>query len=206
MKNRNVRDVARRIVLLVLATLACGATGCQASTPSALRTDREFPATQLTGLSVPQPFAPVEAIVTPPLGWRTEPLKSSPRHNHQVWISPSGNTAYGVIRFKLPMPIGPEMFLHLGFLPQMKKTEGEAHLVSSQRDPSLPGLRFVADGGLYRLRTNLITRGSKGWAVYAGTLRAKDIVPDELVLAELAREHTALEPAALGSAARTPRR
>jgi hypothetical protein len=36
----------------------------------------------------------------------------------------------------------------------------------------------------------MITRGWKGWAIYAGTLRSKEIVPDELALAELAREHT----------------
>ena len=126
------------------------------------------------------------------MGWRAEPLKASDRHNHQVWISPSGNTAYGVIRFKLPLPVGPETVLRYGFLPEMRKTEGEATLISSRRDPDLPGLRFVADGGKYRLRTNLLTRGWKGWAVYAGTLRERPVDADELALAEVAREQTTI--------------
>jgi hypothetical protein len=155
--------------------------------------DRLNPAAEpliFPGLGVPQPLEPVEAVVVPPAGWRAEPLKSSEKHNHQVWISPSGNTAYGVIRFKLPLPVGPDLVLRHGFLPEMRKTEGEAKLLSSERDRDLPGIRFVAQGGLYLLRTNMITRGWKGWAIYAGTLRSKEIVPDELALAELAREHT----------------
>jgi hypothetical protein len=142
------------------------------------------------GLSPPAENRDVQAVVVPPAGWRADPLKASEKHNHQVWISPSGNTAYGVIRFKLPLPVGPETVLRYGFLPEMRRTEGEARLLSSKRDPDLPGLRFIADGGKYRLRTNLLTRGWTGWAVYAGTLRAQEIVPDELALAEIARDNT----------------
>ena len=134
----------------------------------------------------------VEALVVPPVGWVAQPLKHSSKHDHQIWLSPSGSTAYGVIRFKLPLPLGPESVLKLGFLPEMKRTEGEATLLSSERDPSLPGLRFVAEGGVHIVRTNLITRGFKGWAVYAGTMRDKPEVPDELAIAELAREQTAV--------------
>jgi hypothetical protein len=154
------------------------------------RLDPETPAPIFDALSTPEPFPPVEAVVAPPVGWRPDPLKASDKHNHQVWISPSGNTAYGIIRFKLPWPVGPELALRHGFLPEMKRTEGEARLLSSERDPELPGVRFVAEGGLYRLHTNLITRGWRGWAVYAGTLRSAEIAEDELALAELAREHT----------------
>jgi hypothetical protein len=35
-----------------------------------------------------------------------------------------------------------------------------------------------------------MTRGWKGWAVYAGTLREHEVVPAELELAEVAREQT----------------
>ena len=146
----------------------------------------------LGALTPAEPNATVEAVVTPPAGWRAEPLKSSARHKHQVWLSPSGNTAYGVIRFKMPLPAGADAALRFGVLPEMRRTEGEARLISSDRDPSLPGLRFVAEGGKYRLRSNLITRGWRGWVIYAGTLRASEIVTDELALAELAREHTAV--------------
>jgi hypothetical protein len=74
----------------------------------------------------------------------------------------------------------------------MQRTEGEATLLSSERDPALPGIRFVAEGGKHLVRTNLITRGWKGWAIYAGTLRGQPVVPDELAIAEVAREQTSV--------------
>jgi hypothetical protein len=184
-------------IALIGALISVG--GCQSNAARVAQVKAELPADQFNpatdtlifpGLSEPEPMDAVDAVVVPPAGWRAEPLKSSEKHNHQVWISPSGNTAYGVIRFKLPLPVGPDMVLRRGFLPEMKRTQGEAKLISSERDRTLPGLRFVADGGLYRLRANLITRGWNGWAIYAGTVREREIVPDELALAELAREHT----------------
>ena len=185
--------------LTVAAASVVTGTGCQAQRPRPVQASLEMPQDQLAprpeepvfgGLTTPEPLQSVEAVVAPPVGWKPDPLKASDRHNHQVWISPSGNTAYGVIRFKMPLPVGAELALRHGFLPEMKRSEGEARLLSSERDPSLPGVRFVAEGGLYRLRTNMITRGWRGWAVYAGTIRKAEIVPDELALAELAREHT----------------
>jgi hypothetical protein len=108
---------------------------------------------------------------------------------HQVWLAPSGNTAYGIIRFTLPIPIGTDLALW-GFLREMKRTQGEASLVSKQWDQNLDGLRFVADGGIYRVRVNLFVDGWRGWAVYAGTRRDHEIVENELEVAEQAREHT----------------
>ena len=188
---RAVNLLTKQVVLLATALAM---SGCQ-SNPRPRQASAYIPqddAPAFPGLAQPEPLSAVEAVVSPPLGWRAEPLKTSDRHNHQIWISPSGNTAYGVVRFKLPLPVGPDMVLRHGFLPEMRRTEGEARLLSSQRDPDLPGLRFVAEGGKYRLRTNLMTRGWKGWAVYAGTLRAHEVVPDELALAEVAREHTSV--------------
>ena len=131
----------------------------------------------------------VQATVSPPLGWRADPLKLSSDHAHQVWISPSGRTAFGVIRFSLPLPVGHEWAL-VGFMQNMKKSEGEGVLVSKQWDDTLPGIRFVADGGRYRVRTNLQVRGRSGWATYAGTLLAEPINDTELATAERAREAT----------------
>jgi hypothetical protein len=118
-----------------------------------------------------------------------QPLKETKNHSHQLWLSPTGNTAYGVIRFSLPLPVGPDTVLYF-FLREMRASEGEARLISKRRDPQLKGLGFVAEGGLYVVRTNLTTRGLRGWAVYAGTLRARPVLPNELSLAELAREET----------------
>ncbi len=147
------------------------------------------PDAPLTGLSSPLPVETVEAIATPPLGWKPEPLKKSSNHTHQVWISPSGNTAYGVIHAHMPLPVGPDLALS-GFLSNMRRTEGEGVLISKEHDPKLPGIRFVAEGGRYRLRAYLITHDWVCWVVYAGTLRGKAEVPDELALAERARDAT----------------
>ena len=131
----------------------------------------------------------VKAMVAVPAGWHADPLKSSSQHTHQVWVSPSGHTAYGVIHFNLPLPVGTDLALW-GFLSQMKKSEGEAKLISKNYDDVIGGLRFVAEGGLYIVRTNLITSGFEGWAIYAGTLRKYPVNVDELREAEMARENT----------------
>jgi len=136
----------------------------------------------------------VRALVAPPLGWRPEPLKTSRHHTHQVWLSPTGDTAYGVIHFSLPLPVGEELAL-LGFIAQMKRTEGDAVLLAQQFDANLPGIRFVAEGGRYQIRANLLVAGWQGWAVYAGTLRGKPVLDDELELAIAARENTKIGPA-----------
>ena len=104
-------------------------------------------------------------------------------HAHQVWISPSGHTAYGIIHFTLPVPISPDVALW-GFLQNMKQREGEANLLSKQWDSNLSQLRFVVEGGLYTVRCNLFLRGLQGWSVYAGTLRKEKIEADELAQAE----------------------
>jgi len=72
----------------------------------------------------------------------------------------------------------------------MKRSEGEATLLSKNRDGEQ--LRFVAEGGKYRIRGILLTKGFRGWAVYAGTLRSRAQAVDELALAVQARENTAL--------------
>lgn len=143
------------------------------------------------GLNSPVIITAVEARCVPPQEWIAEPLKQSERHTHQVWLSPTGKTAYGVIHFKLPLPVGVNL-VYWEFMREMKRKEGDAIEISRADDPALPGLRFVCEGGRYRMRVNLIVDGFDGWAIYAGTLRAFDIVPDELVLAERARENTIL--------------
>ena len=174
-----------RISAFVLLALLSVLTGCQSKGPVA--TPRHF--TLCAGLDDPVAVSEVQAIVVPPAGWTPEPLKQSSRHTHQVWISPTGNTAYGVIRMRLPIPVGPDLVLW-GFMNEMKRVEGEGKLLTKEDDDALPGLRFVAEGGRYRVRTNLITSGRTAWAIYAGTLRERPVDDDELYLAERAREST----------------
>ncbi len=142
-----------------------------------------------TGLASPEYVDAVGATVVPPEGWTPDPLKSSSRHAHQVWLSPSGRTAYGVIHFSLPLPVGYDPVLWY-FMREMRRVEGEAELLSKQWDPNLRGLRFVAQGDRHTIRANLLLRGFKGWAIYAGTFTHQPIDPAELDLAERAREHT----------------
>ncbi|MGE5608016.1 MAG: hypothetical protein ACM359_02075 [Bacillota bacterium] len=143
------------------------------------------------GLSGPVAISAVRAICEPPAGWMAKPLEMNRGRAQQTWVSPSGSTAYGVIAFRLPLPVGSDLALW-GFLGEMRKQYSDGRLLSKKADPTLPGVRFLAEGGPYRLRTNLILHGASGWAVYAGTLRDRPEDPDELKLAERARESTAV--------------
>jgi hypothetical protein len=89
----------------------------------------------------------------------------------------------------LPLPIGPDLAVW-GFLREMRKRYNDGRLMHRQDDPDLPGVRFVAEGGPYRIHTNLILRGRSGWAVYAGTRRDRPENPTELHVAERARDKT----------------
>ena len=172
------------MIRAALGFLLLIATGCASRGASV-----SGAATRPTGLAHPIYVDAVEAACVPPSGWLMRPLKQGSNFAHQIWVSPGGDTAYGVIRFSLPLPVGPETVLFF-FLREMRASEGEARLVSKQRDAQLKGLRFVAEGGKYFTRTNLTTRGFRGWAVYAGTLRDRPILHNELSAAELARENT----------------
>ncbi len=144
------------------------------------------------GICAPTRDAVLQAMVSPPVGWKPDPIKITDKSRHRVWLSPTGDTAFGVIYFDLPLPVGCNLALS-GFIREMRKTEGEAKLISQKNDDDLPGIRFVAEGGLYTIRCNLTTSGFHGWAVYAGTLRMRGVNPPELALAEKAREQTRVD-------------
>ncbi|HEX8521336.1 MAG TPA: hypothetical protein VF669_03705 [Tepidisphaeraceae bacterium] len=168
---------------LILALLL--STGC---THRATALSAQHPIAT-TGLSAPSWLDTVHAMAVPPTGWNRDPLRKSPKHTHEVFVAPSGSTCYGVMHFTTPIPVGPDLAVW-GFLREMQRKQGEAILISKQDDPQLPGIRFVAEGGKYRVRVNIMTKGFEGWAVYAGTLRDRPIVQPELDLAERAREYT----------------
>lgn len=188
-------------VVVCLAAAGCGMAersrsadavpaSANLSPTNALRASDGVSAVPDAALSDPFGVSDLEAVVTPPIGWNPDPMKRTRSHAHQAWLSPTRRTAYGVIRMNLPLPfIGPDVVLPR-FINQMRETEGEARLLSRKNDSRLPGIRFVAEGGHYRLRANLITRGFRAWAVYAGSLRGQPDVADELDLAEAAREET----------------
>lgn len=169
---------------LLLTTLFVAGCHTQPVSPTPV----ESPSAPVAELTAPQStFDPeVELYVSPPHGWRLDPVKRTAQHTHKTWISPTGHTAYGVIRFRLPIPVSDDLALW-GFLREMRRTEGEAVLLD--KTPNVPlesgvnVLSFTAEGGLYRVRTLLLTRGFRGWCVYAGTLRAQPIQAEELDLA-----------------------
>ena len=182
-----------RVVLSIILLIGVGCVGCSSKRGAELAGGREGPDAQQAmwtqTLEEPTPVEELDALVVPPIAWTREPMKTSARHQHQVWVSPSGEAAYGVIYFTLPLPVGEDLALH-GFLAEMKKSEGEATLLTKNRDGDR--IRFEAEGGKYRIRGILLTRGFHGWAVYAGTLRATPDEVDELAVAVQARENTAL--------------
>ena len=176
--------------LLLIGVIALGLGGC-AVRPAVRPIPAAGPAEYyyMVGLNQPVNVPSVMARCAPPTGWKMEPLKHSEKHDHQVWLSPTGKTAYGVIHFTLPLPVGVGI-VHWEFLQQMKKQEGDAIESMRQNDPSLPGMRFIVEGGRYKMRANLIVRGFDGWVTYAGTNRGEEPIPAELELAEKARENT----------------
>jgi hypothetical protein len=177
-----------RLITLLLLAISC--VGCASSRQAAPPRPTAQTAAFTDELSEPIDMPELDARVVPPLRWKTDPaVRNSDRHTQTVWVSPSGGTAYGVIHFALPLPVGEEIALR-GFLAEMRKSEGEARLLSKNREGER--LRFVAEGGKYRIRGILLTKAFQGWAVYAGTLRSTSLAVDELALAVQARENTAL--------------
>src|SRR4051794_2613166 len=122
------------------------AAGCSAKAaprmPAAM--ERRFATTQ--GLTARVVLRAVEAQVDPPEGWKAQPLRSSARHTHQIWLSPSGSTAYGIIRFDLPLPVGPDIVLWY-FMREMRHSHPDAVVIDKRVDPVFDGIYFIADGG-----------------------------------------------------------
>ncbi len=129
----------------------------------------------------------LQATVTPPPGWVAQPVDRGSNHVTQVWVSPTGDTALGVIRFTLPLPVGHEWALW-GFLQNMRKSEGRAELIEKRWDDSINALRFVAEGGRYRVRAVLRVHDIRGWSVFAGTLTGRAVNEAELQQAQTERE------------------
>src|SRR6185437_2869060 len=172
--------------------VAMAAGGCSSQTsPSAQLAKADISTTQpaTPGLTPLHAFPQGDAYIDPPVGWRQDKMDVDANHTHAVWLSPTGDTAYGVVLMYLPLPVGPDMVLW-GFLNHLRATDKEANVLRKEKAADLPGLRFVAESGSYLIRVNLTVHSWKAWAIYAGTLRAKGVNPPELKLAEEARDNT----------------
>jgi hypothetical protein len=127
-------------------------------------------------------------------GWRLDRKpQSKPNVRHWVWVSPSGHTALGVMRFALPIPVPHDPVIWV-FLSEMRRAEGEARLLGKRWDSDARAVRFEAEGGRYIVRTRFTLRGLRGWMVYAGTLREAPVNEAELREAESARDAARVGP------------
>lgn len=124
-----------------------------------------------------------------PAGWCEDPVRVDRNSRQRVWVSPTGDTAFGIIRFDLPVPVGHELALW-GFLRTMRRDDGRADLIEKRWDEQRQALRFVVEGKTYRLRALMHVRGFGGWAVYAGSLRERPENRTEIEQAEQSREQT----------------
>lgn len=177
-----IRRVAA--IALFLLTLA----GCRSAPLNPVfATDR--PATLASHAFV----ADLNATPAPPHGWALDEPRVDSDSYQLVWISPTGQTAYGVIRFDLPFPVGHDLTL-FGFLRTMRAQDGQADLLDKQWDPDREALRFVVRGKQYELSALMIVRGSAGWVSYAGTRVETPVVESEKAIAEQARERTRFGP------------
>jgi hypothetical protein len=129
----------------------------------------------------------LHAACSPPNAWSLKEVPPSYRAQRQVWFSPSGDTAYGVIYFPLPLPVGTDLAFR-GFIAEMRKREGDARLLEKHKDESADALRFVAEMPQYQMYGKLVVRGMSGWVFFASTVVNHPVRPDELVQAESARE------------------
>jgi hypothetical protein len=141
-------------------------------------------------------LAELGLIADAPEGWNMRVESQDARHTHLVWESPSGATAFGVIMFKMPWPVGHEAAFKYGFLASMRRAEGEANLITKSWTDDRSELRADVEGGKFLVRMRFIVRGVRGWSVYAGTLRSQPINTEELKLAESSRNAASISSAA----------
>ncbi|MBV8780329.1 MAG: hypothetical protein JO353_02925, partial [Phycisphaerae bacterium] len=137
---KSPRQKFRSAVIFCLMIGGCGSAIHPATQP--------FDSFAALSLNQPTRMDVLNAQAVPPLGWKPDPLKQSSSHAHEVWLSPDGRTAYGIIYFHMPLPVGRDFALW-AFMNQMKQTEGEAILRSKSWDEQRGCERFVAEGGLY---------------------------------------------------------
>lgn len=170
--------------LISVAVTALVASGCASAPPA----PGIAPTPQLT---LPNAFPKLEATVAVPDGWTLNRRDEESNYTQKVWISPSGATAFGVVRFSVPLPSTHDMVLWV-FMRQMRASEGNAALLSKTWDKRGKFLRFETKGGRFHVHGNLIVRGLGGWVVYAGTRAGDDVNPREFDLAVQARESVEL--------------
>jgi hypothetical protein len=169
-----LRRLYRLFVRATIVPLAALAGCAHSNAPADFRPSARPATTSPTTLPTAplQTFSTFSAHANPPEGWTLSTTSVDDRHEHMTWVSPSGDTAVGVIYFKLPWPVGHEIAFRYGFLPEMRRGEGEAEVLEKNWDPAIEGLRFVVNSRNFRVSSKFLVRGLRGFATYSGTKRA----------------------------------
>ncbi len=200
----SLRHAAVQYCLILVTASSLASLGCSRSTLRKSERPTSRPVGDLgTGFFEPR----VEAFVIPPTGWELDTPKIDDDRAHLTWLSPSRDTAYGIVYFPIPagvawLPKG-EFFHGQAadrYIEEFKKDTGDAIELSREWDNDLDGMRIVAEGGPYKARSILRVRGKSGWSVYSGTLRDQEVNEKELALSEKAREATQIGRDAEGGA------
>jgi hypothetical protein len=128
------------------------------------------------------------AEIDPPPGWRFELTSESERHEHVTWISPGNNTAFGIVYFRMPLPVGHELAFKYGFLAEMRRKEGRAEVLEKRWDQEMEGLRFTVESRFFHVEAKFFVRGMEGWAIYAGSRLGYPVDEEEFETAQRVRE------------------
>ena len=191
--------LGRGAAALLLAATATFGSGCAGRTNKDYQPALTQPTTAVSVIAEPTWNESVRSECRPPVGWSHKPAEAQSGSQHELWISPTGATAYGVIVVKhWLMALASNEKILAEFLKNMKASDGKAELVEKTADPELGGIggiRFVAIGQKYTLHANLMSSGNRVWIVYAGTANAMPINPAEYEIAKTARQLTVIEPA-----------
>lgn len=182
---------ARLLAHLALAPALVGAAGCAGPLNRGPTADAPVALAPAIDLLPPEYVPDLRATVRPPAGWAKQPAEASLNSTTQLWLSPGGETAFGVIAFWLPLPVGTDAVVPV-YLGEMRRRDGRADVVSRTDDDALGAVRVVADSDTFRTRTTILVRGLRGWAVWAGTLQSRPVNEATLAAAEAARESVRL--------------
>ena len=131
-------------------------------------------------LATPEFDPMVQARVAPPVGWKLDPYKTSSSHKHAVWLSPSGRTAYGVIYFSLPLPVGLRIAKQMCLGLEAAHQEGVVHRdIKPQNMLILPetGELKIMDFGIARVSE--VKAGAAGLTSTGTVMGTPDYMPPE---------------------------
>lgn len=147
------------------------------------------PATQAADAPKALDDPELQAVCMPPAGWVDKGIKQGDNHIRRLWVNPAGTIGYGVVRARLPLPVGESMVLS-AFISQVQQMQGKTTIV--EKRSSDEGLTFVAQSPTLRYEGRVHCQGLRGWIVFASALTDRPTDTQTLKVAEAARDATVL--------------